>query len=93
MKIAVGIFAVIGAMVVLAVVLFTFREAIRAARQSLRLAWVHARTRGRRFPKRSWILPLFAREFGSAYSEMVIGPFRVPHDPSLPIRRSFRWPA
>lgn len=93
MSIAAYVLAAVGTIVVLAAAIAIAQEVWRAARQALRTstAAVRSAERRRRPSFREWQFA-FRREFlGGYYDSVLIGPFEVPRDPSLPIRRRRRW--
>lgn len=82
--------AFIGFAVVGTIVGSLVSELIRAARQAGRVATVCARMDGKRHAPATWILKSFRREIFRSYSSLRIGIWEIPHNPSKPIRRSFR---
>lgn len=90
MMVLVWILAAIGAGVVGFLLWGILGEALRAARQGLRIATVHVRFRAeepRRKPPMTMWWTCAKHDFFSAYSECIVGPFVIPHNPSKPVRR------
>lgn len=84
-------FALIGIAVVGGVLYQILKEAVRAFRQGRRLAYVYARTQGDRKPPIRWILKSAMHDFCSSYDWTTVSSWKVPHNPSKPIRRSHYW--
>lgn len=84
-----NIFALIGGTMVGVIVYQVVKEAVRAFWQGRRLAYVYARSRGDRRPPRKWILKMAMHDFCSSYDWTTISAWKVPHDPSKPVRRAF----
>ena len=80
--------AVIGLLVVMVVVYYMLDEFVRAAKNSHRLATVswHDVHGSRLFPYRFW-WHVFLNEYGSCYSDKIIGNFVINHDPDIPLSR------
>jgi hypothetical protein len=83
--------ALIGGTVVAIVLTGLFIEGRRAFRQGRRLAYVYARANGKRRPPLKWILKLAVHDFFSSYDTTTISVWKLPHNPSKPIRRAFYW--
>ena len=83
--------ALIGAIVVILPVALFAREFVRAARQALRVATVSARIEDRRSPGLALWWAALKYEFGHHYDWLIIGPYKVPRDPSARITRDVRF--
>jgi len=83
--------ALIGGAVVGTILYQILKEAVRAFRQGRRLAYVYARARGDRRPPAKWILKMAMHDFCSSYDWTTISSWKVPHNPSRPIRRAHYW--
>lgn len=86
-------FAVLGAAIALFCTYVALHEVLRATRQSLRIG--HAILRGqenapRRCTFAQW-WSLFKSEFLSSYTDVVVGPYRLPHNPSHPALPRFHY--
>ena len=84
-------FAFIGGAMVGVLTYQVLKEAVRAFRQGRRLAYVYARSRGGRKPQAKWIWKMTLHDFCSSYDWTTVSSWKVPHDPSKPIRRAHYW--
>ncbi|NTF18049.1 hypothetical protein G6L37_06500 [Agrobacterium rubi] len=84
-------FALIGGAVVGLLVYQLLKETVRAFRQGKRLAYVYARSRGERRPPLKWLWKMILHEFCSSYDWTTVSSWKVPHNPSQPIRRAYYW--
>lgn len=84
-------FALIGAAVVAVILYQILKEAVRAFRQGRRLAYVYARRQGERRPPVRWIVKSAMNDFCSSYDWTTVSSWKVPHNPSKPIRRAHYW--
>lgn len=83
--------ALIGAIVVGIVLYQVLKEAVRAFRQGRRLAYVYARSQGDRRPPLRWIVKSAMNDFCSSYDWTTVSSWKLPHNPSQPIRRAYYW--
>lgn len=82
--------ATLGFSIVATIVVSLALEFARAYRQACRVATVCARMEGKRHAPAKWVFKSFRREIFRSYSSIQIGIWEIPHNPSKPIRRSFK---